>query len=265
VEVFHQLRDINRGVFATLRHFLIGKGLQSMKDILSLVREERSVLVICWPPSRVTRVINSWYSPFTSSTAMRSKFLFWPVALGLLLISCSGKGPQMSEQTSDTNSSAPVYEDQNSPVYKNDKFGFEWKAPRGWTKYAVRIDRNEGKIYFALPLTTDILIKQGVTQTPYFDEWSVWIFTKDEWEKQKDTCKDADYPCFFPSEIGRNEKYVFGGGQFFVAGGFDPCADEQVSLQEKYFCSVYKDIESYSGFSGVLDPTEAVKAFRALP
>lgn len=169
-----------------------------------------------------------------------------------------------SNPQSKTPSSAIAYEDQNSPVYRNAEFGFEWKAPPRWTKYAVRVDHDEKRVHFALPLTSDILIKQGVTNTPYFDEWSVWIFTKEEWENQKETCEGADYPCFFPSEIGRNEKYVFGGGQFFIAGGFDPCA-EQVASQEKYFCSVYMDIQSYNGFSGTLDSTEATEAFRALP
>ena len=195
---------------------------------------------------------------------MRSRFFAWSAVtlLGITMAGCTQNSTVT--KTSNSSSSSPLlYEEQNSRIYRNTEFGFEWTAPPRWTTYAVRTDRRKNRIYVALPLATDILQQQGDTQAPYFDEWSVWIFTKDEWNKKKDTCKNAEGPCIFPSEIGRNEKYVFGGGQFFIAGGYDPCHD-QIPKKEPYFCSVSKDIMNYQGFDGTTHLSDATTAFRAI-
>ncbi len=158
------------------------------------------------------------------------------------------KAPEGGEPTN--------WERHTKSIYQNEKHGFQLVMPFSWKDYAIKEEIREQTtiIHFGLPLESDE-ISQWLLEPERTEEifyiWSIHIMPISEWESEKRKCEDpsVDYPCFYPQEIVRNEKYVFGSGFYFIAGGWDPCMeDESVKKKEAYFCSVYWDMSSARGY-----------------
>jgi len=128
--------------------------------------------------------------------------------------------------------------------------------PPSWEKYVVKEERDNQTVIinFGLTLETDVIsqwLSESEKNERIFKIWSLHIILIPQWELQKRKCEDlsVDYPCFYPEEITRNEKHVFGSGLFFTAGGWDPCYDDEARNQETYFCSVYLDMSLDRGYN----------------
>jgi hypothetical protein len=105
--------------------------------------------------------------------------------------------------------------------------------PATWTTYAIRTQGSS--IFIGLPLTSPQAHGQ------MFDIIPINVVTPAEYESESQACATDEAMCVIPTELGRNSTHVFTSGQFFIAGGYDPC-DDQLEALEPYFCSVHMDM-----------------------
>lgn len=110
--------------------------------------------------------------------------------------------------------------------------------------YAVKKEKEEDEtiINFGLPVNDDSLAKwlslEGKSEKVY-RIWSIHIFPISLYEKRIKECELQEM-CFVPKELARNERYVFGGGFVYIAGGWEPC-DEEVEHKFPSFCEALHD------------------------
>ena len=157
------------------------------------------------------------------STYRKSALLFAAAIMSLSLLSgCSGKA-NINPSPSPSAVSTPVAATSPSPtadpnlvVYKNTQYGFNFTLPVAWKGYTFIISQWEG-----LSLKSDMSGKVAQTgaiislrdprwtqQTPRQDI-PIMVFTLDQWNSLKNEEFHIGAAPMDPSELGRNNKYVF--------------------------------------------------------
>lgn len=102
---------------------------------------------------------------------------------------------------------------QNSVIYTNTQYGFEFKLPVSWKGYTIITDKWKGvPSGGSTPVETGPIISirnpKWTKEDPYQDI-PIMIFTIAQWnDLQKDEFHIGAAPIG-PSELGRNSKYVF--------------------------------------------------------
>jgi hypothetical protein len=101
--------------------------------------------------------------------------------------------------------------------YNNTQYGFIFSLPADWQGYSVYTKQWTGN---PLPMSdsnakqaiygTEVVIRNpNWTQADRYEDIPIMIFTADQWsEIQQDNLEVSAAP-FPPSELGRNQKYVF--------------------------------------------------------
>jgi hypothetical protein len=148
-----------------------------------------------------------------------------------------------------------LYVHHTEHVYKNTKYGFQFVLPPRWKEYYVREEQwpSEGvDIHFALPVqSTEVIqdLSDPEKTERVKDIWQMFIYTPAEWEKEQKACIGGESYCFVPIKIAASKNFVFTSGQFFIAGGWDPCDQDGVPEKEPYFCTVYRDMMDSKKYS----------------
>lgn len=132
--------------------------------------------------------------------------------------------------------------------YQNQFYGFQVAIPDSWKTYGVREQNGadgEVVVIIGLPFQSKTL-GEAVTMfeqgRSIFDLWRVHVFSPEHYDVLKGRCDNADYPCFFPIEVGRTGKYVIAEGQRSVPGsGWVPCVDEMIIKEDPDFCTRLED------------------------
>lgn len=98
-------------------------------------------------------------------------------------------------------------------IYTNKRYGFSFYLPKSWKGYSVHSDRWTGSsvsdesrevhgpfILISHPLSTEENPREDIP---------IMVFTRVQWRDVSDSNLIVSAAPFPPSEIGRNEKYVF--------------------------------------------------------
>lgn len=99
-------------------------------------------------------------------------------------------------------------------VYRNDQYGFLFILPKSWKGYTVVPGTREirdvasGDVVATIP-TLRIRHPEWTAQNPYEDA-PVNVYTLAQWSKIQDGTYSAGAAPIPPSELGRNNAYVFG-------------------------------------------------------
>ncbi len=158
------------------------------------------------------------------SSLFRKSILMLAIAVLTLAVlsGCSGKAatspspsPSASQAPTPTASPSPSA-DPNLVIYSNTQYGFNFSLPLAWKGYSVVNSKWEG-----LSLKSDMSGKASLTgdiisirdprwteQTPRQDI-PVMVFTLDQWNSLKKGEFHIGAAPMDPSELGRNNKYVF--------------------------------------------------------
>ncbi len=150
-----------------------------------------------------------------------------PMAAAVLAISllagCAGKNATPSPNASSTPAAAvspsaspsPTV-DPNSVNYSNTQYGFGFALPSSWKGYSIVSDQWEGlslksddggKVAETGPIIS-IRDPRWTQQTPRQDI-PIMVFTLDQWNSLKKEEYHIGAAPLDPSELGRNNKYVF--------------------------------------------------------
>jgi len=122
--------------------------------------------------------------------------------------------PMKVEQTQTTPDPTQTVQVETSILYKNTKYGFNFTLPVSWKGYSVIEDKwtgqtidskksvsSEGpKILIRNPLWTKEVLRQDIP---------IMIFTLSEWSLIQEEKLSVGAAPMSPSELGRNEEYVF--------------------------------------------------------
>lgn len=133
------------------------------------------------------------------------------------------KKPSDNEKTDSKNQAqVPENQDQQKPagqsaqdsvVYKDSQYGFSFSLPASWQGYSIVTDKWEG-----LPIGGDQAVETGPMISLRHPLWTaedprqdipIMIFTLDQWKSLKDEKFHIGAAPIGPSELGRNNEYVF--------------------------------------------------------
>ncbi|WP_291637898.1 hypothetical protein [Clostridium sp.] len=118
---------------------------------------------------------------------------------------------QQSNDTSNSTSSSPV--DANLIVYKNTEYGFNFSLPKSWKGYSIITGKWTGS-----DIKSGNIVETGLTYSIRHPKWTsvkprqdipIMVFTVPQWELIKQEKLSVSAAPIGPSELGRNNNYVF--------------------------------------------------------
>lgn len=145
--------------------------------------------------------------------------------LNIVLAGCSSKasgfqtnGEEVQHQAEQQEGQEATVskEEDNSLVYNNKEYGFTFSLPESWKGYTIVTDKWEGE-----PLDSsqkNVTAVSGPIITIRHPEWTkenprqdipIMIFTLEQWKSLQDEQFHIGAAPMGPSELGRNNKYVF--------------------------------------------------------
>lgn len=144
-----------------------------------------------------------------------------PITLAVILVAgCTGNGNSTSVNQNKTNtatsSTSTPAEVSNSNVYKNMQYGFSFKLPATWKGYSIVNSQWEGIANVAQSgsavVETGQIISirdpEWTTKTPRQDI-PIMVLTLNQWNSLKQGVFHIGAAPMDPSELGRNNYYVF--------------------------------------------------------
>jgi hypothetical protein len=122
---------------------------------------------------------------------------------------------QPQTPTPSTQAPAPAAQTETSIEYRNDEYGFTFSLPLGWKGYSIVNQTWEGN---PIDVTNgpkvngpELLIRHPLwtTEAPRQDI-PILVFTHSQWDLVQAEKLSLGAAPIGPSELGRNEKFVFG-------------------------------------------------------
>jgi hypothetical protein len=129
------------------------------------------------------------------------------ILLGCALMTPAWASPQPAVSGS---SKQPVI--STALIYKNTQFGFCFRLPASWTGYTILTGQWDGMVTSTSQMihgpSITIRNSKWTTEIPYQDI-PILIFKPEVWWKVDDAKIAVGAAPFAPSELGRNNRYVF--------------------------------------------------------